>query len=49
MCPACVTSYLLLLTAGTTSAGSLAAFAVRRLLSQADRKHETDEKKQNEN
>jgi hypothetical protein len=49
MCPACVTNYLMLITAGGTSTGGLAAFAVKNFFSKSDRNHQTNETRQNEN
>jgi hypothetical protein len=51
MCPACVASYLMLITAGTTSTGGLAAFAVKQFFLKPNRNHQTNEteERQNEN
>jgi hypothetical protein len=51
MCPACVTNYLMLITAGATSTGGLAAFAVKQFFSKPNRNHQTNEteERQNEN
>src|SRR5260370_37404199 len=51
MCPGCMTNYLMLFTAGTTSTGGLAAFAVKKFFSKPDRNHQTNEtgERQNEN
>jgi hypothetical protein len=46
-----MTNYLMLITAGTTSTGGLAAFAVKKFFSKPDRNHQTNEtgERQNEN
>jgi hypothetical protein len=51
MCPACVTNYLMLITAGATSTGGLAAFAVKNSFSKSDRNHQINEseERQDEN
>jgi hypothetical protein len=38
-----MTNYLMLITAGTTSTGGLAAFAVKKFFSKPDRNHQTNE------
>jgi len=48
MCPVCIANAMLV-AAGATSTGGLAAFAMKRFFFQLNRNHGTNETKQNEN
>jgi len=48
MCPVCIANAMLV-AAGATSSGGLAAFAMKRFFFQLNRNHRTNETKQNEN
>jgi len=44
-----MTNYLMLITAGTTSTGGLAAFAMKKFFSKPNRNHQTNETGEREN
>lgn len=48
MCPVCIANAILA-AAGATSAGGLAAFAMKQFFFQPDRNHQTNETRHNEN
>jgi nucleoid DNA-binding protein len=49
MCAACVTTYLMLITADTVSIGGLAEFAAKKSFSKPDRNPQTNEPKERPN